>query len=69
VDGMTKQIPAPKLGAEFDRAYTLFVIQENNRTALQYQREVDSGTDPALKKFASDTIPILTEAKLKTTTE
>jgi putative membrane protein len=46
-------------GAEFDKAYLDGVANDHSKAISLYQKEIDSGMDPALKSFATQTLPSL----------
>jgi putative membrane protein len=46
-------------GAAFDRKYVKMEVKDHAQTIKLFQKEADSGSDPDLKKFAADTLPIL----------
>ena len=46
-------------GAEFDRAYTRKQVEAHKDVIAEYRRESSHGTDPELKKYATDTLPAL----------
>lgn len=46
-------------GRTFDRDYVASQVQGHNAMLSALQTEAASGTDPDLKKFASDTVPIV----------
>ncbi len=55
-----KGAPLMKLtGTEFDKAYVAAMVEDHQKTIELFQNEANSGTDPALKKFAADTLPTL----------
>lgn len=45
-------------GAEFDREYLRFVLNDHKKDLKDFQTEANSGKDIDLKKFASDHVPI-----------
>jgi putative membrane protein len=46
-------------GPAFDKAYAADMVNDHDKTIALFKKEADDGTDPALKKFASDTLPTL----------
>lgn len=48
-------------GAEFDRMYTQHMVQEHKKDVAGFEKEAASGTDPALRSFAQETLPVLRE--------
>jgi putative membrane protein len=48
-------------GRAFDRRYTHDEITAHKETIALFKREVDGGSNPQLKQFASDTLPTLQE--------
>jgi len=46
-------------GAAFDAAYTQDMIKDHKQDIAEFQREAQSGQDPALKAFAQKTLPTL----------
>jgi putative membrane protein len=50
---------AKQHGAAFDHAYVQGQIADHQSAVALYQREAASGSDPALKKFATDALPTL----------
>lgn len=46
-------------GPEFDRAYTRNQAHAHKAVIADFRREAAHGTDPELKKYASDTLPAL----------
>jgi putative membrane protein len=46
-------------GTDFDDKYIKTEIKDHKATVKLFQKEADSGKDPDLKKFASDTLPTL----------
>lgn len=58
-DTMTKERLSKLSGAEFDRAYMSDMVKDHTQDVADFQRESNSGTDPAVKDFASKTLPTL----------
>ncbi len=46
-------------GPAFDKKYVKMEIKDHASTIKLFQKEADKGSDPDLKKFASDTLPTL----------
>ena len=46
-------------GPKFDRAYMKAMVNADKLAIKSYKREVKIGTDPGLKSFAGDTLPVL----------
>ena len=46
-------------GAEFDREYMEAMVDDHKEDIEKFQTQADKGKDPDLKKFASDTLPVL----------
>ena len=46
-------------GAEFDREYMDAMVDDHKEDIEKFQTQADKGKDPDLKKFASDTLPVL----------
>jgi putative membrane protein len=46
-------------GADFDKAYAAGMVADHQKTIALFTEEAKNGTDPGLKKFASDTMPTL----------
>jgi putative membrane protein len=46
-------------GEEFDTAYMLDMLQEHRKGVLDFQKQAQSGSDPALKSFAQKYLPAL----------
>ncbi len=46
-------------GAEFDKAFTHVVARDHRTAIAEFRREAAHGTDPEMKKYASDTLPTL----------
>jgi len=46
-------------GAEFDREYMEAMVDDHKEDIEKFQTEADKGKDPDLKKFASETLPVL----------
>jgi putative membrane protein len=48
-------------GAEFDRAYMKDMVADHEKDVKEFQKESQSGSDPEIKNFASQTLPTLQE--------
>ncbi|MBV9506639.1 MAG: DUF4142 domain-containing protein [Acidobacteriia bacterium] len=48
-------------GAEFDKAYIRDMVADHRTDIGEFQKEADHGNDPAVKQFASMTLPTLQE--------
>ena len=48
-----------KSGAAFDKAYMAMMLSDHKKTIALFEKEAKSGKDPAVKAFASDTLPTL----------
>jgi len=46
-------------GAEFDEEYMEAMVDDHKEDIEKFQTQADKGKDPDLKKFASETLPIL----------
>jgi putative membrane protein len=46
-------------GAEFDRAYMRDMVQDHEKDVKKFRQEAEHGTDPDLKNFAQNTLPVL----------
>jgi putative membrane protein len=46
-------------GAEFDREYMEAMVDDHKEDIEKFQTQADKGKDPDLKKFASESLPIL----------
>ena len=46
-------------GAEFDREYMEAMVDDHKEDIEKFQTQADKGKDPELKKFASESLPIL----------
>ena len=46
-------------GAEFDREYMEAMVDDHKEDIEKFQTQAEKGKDPELKKFASETLPIL----------
>jgi putative membrane protein len=48
-------------GADFDKTYVKAMVKDHQEDIKEFQKEADSGKDPQIKNFASQTLPILQE--------
>jgi putative membrane protein len=48
-------------GTAFDTAYMQDMVQDHQKDVADFQKEAQSGTDPALKSFAQKYLPIIQE--------
>jgi len=46
-------------GSAFDTAYTQSMLSDHQEDIAEFQKEAQSGEDPALKAFAQKTLPVL----------
>jgi len=46
-------------GAQFDTAYMQHMLQDHQKDVADFQKQAQSGSDPALKAFAQKYLPIL----------
>jgi putative membrane protein len=46
-------------GAQFDREYMSAMVKDHKEDVAEFQKEANSGKDPDIKNFASQTLPIL----------
>jgi len=46
-------------GAEFDRAYMHDMVQDHEKDVKQFRQESQRATDPDIKGFAQQTLPVL----------
>ena len=46
-------------GAEFDREYMDAMVEDHKEDIEKFQTQADKGKDPDVKKFASDSLPVL----------
>jgi putative membrane protein len=46
-------------GNAFDTAYMQHMVQDHQKTVADFQKQAQSGSDPALKSFAQKQLPIL----------
>jgi len=48
-------------GSAFDRAYAQAMVQDHQTDLQAYQQEAMNGTDPDVKAFAANHVPVLQE--------
>jgi putative membrane protein len=58
-DAQTQQMLSGLNSHPFDVAYINSQLSEHNAAIALFQKEAQSGTDPALKQFAASTVPTL----------
>ena len=58
-DAATKARLEKLSGAEFDRAYMQDMVRDHTKDVSEFQKEANSGKDPDVKNFASQTAPKL----------
>lgn len=58
-DKSTKERLAKLSGEQFDKAYMADMVKDHTQDVLDFQHESRSGKDPAIKDFASQTLPTL----------
>jgi putative membrane protein len=46
-------------GESFDKAYMSAMVDDHQKDVAAFQKEADSGTDPAVRSFAAKTLPTL----------
>jgi uncharacterized protein DUF4142 len=46
-------------GTAFDVAYMQHMVQDHKKTVTDFQKQAQSGSDPALKAFAQKYLPII----------
>ena len=46
-------------GAQFDKAYMQDMVEDHKKDVAEFQKEANSGKDPAVKNFAQQTLPVL----------
>ena len=46
-------------GAAFDKAYVKAMVKDHQKDVKEFQKEANSGKDPQIKNFASQTLPVL----------
>jgi putative membrane protein len=58
-DKATKMHLSKLSGADFDKAYMSDMVKDHKKDVADFQKESQSAKDPAVKSFASDTLPTL----------
>ena len=58
-DQMTKEHLSKLSGEQFDKAYMSDMVKDHTQDVADFQKEANSGTDSAVKDFASKTLPTL----------
>jgi len=48
-------------GAQFDKVYMQHMVMDHKKDIAEFQKEANSGKDPDIKNFASQTLPTLQE--------
>ena len=48
-------------GEEFDQEYMKMMVKDHNKDINTFQKASENLTDPAVKEFASKTLPVLKE--------
>ena len=56
-DKLTKEHLSKLSGEQFDKAYMADMVKDHTQDVADFQRESQSGSDPAVKDFASQTLP------------
>jgi len=46
-------------GAEFDRMYMSHMVKDHEKDVKEFEKQVQKGSDPALRSFAEQTLPTL----------
>ncbi len=46
-------------GTEFDKSYAVDMVKDHEMDVKDFQKEANSGKDPGIKNFASQTLPVL----------
>lgn len=46
-------------GTSFDKAYVDGMVMDHEEDVTEFKQEADSGTDPKIKDFASQTLPVI----------
>jgi putative membrane protein len=46
-------------GSAFDTAYMQHMVQDHRQTVAEFEKQAQSGSDPALKSFAQKYLPII----------
>ena len=58
-DKLTKERLSKLSGEQFDKAYMADMVKDHTQDVADFQRESQSGKDPVVKDFASQTLPTL----------
>jgi len=58
-DQATKDRLSKLSGAQFDKAYMKDMVEDHKKDVAEFQKEANSGKDPAVKNFAQQTLPVL----------
>jgi putative membrane protein len=58
-DKATYEMLSKLSGAAFDRAYARFMVKDHEEDVADFRKEADSGHNPAVKDFATQTLPAL----------
>jgi putative membrane protein len=58
-DKLTKERLSKLSGEQFDKAYMADMVKDHTQDVADFQRESKSGSDPAVKDFASQILPTL----------
>lgn len=58
-DKKTKERLSKLSGADFDRAYMKLMVKDHEKDVSDFRQESSSGHDPVIKRFASQTLPVL----------
>lgn len=58
-DKLTKERLAKLSGDQFDKAYMADMVRDHTEDVAEFQHEIHSSKDPAVKDFASQTLPTL----------
>lgn len=48
-------------GADFDRSYVQMMVKDHQEDVAMFQKAADSSSDPQVKAFATQTLPVLRE--------
>lgn len=46
-------------GASFDKAYVKGMVMDHEEDVAEFKKEADSGSDPKIKDFATQTLPVI----------
>ena len=57
----TKAHPEKLSGEQFDHAYMLDMVRDHTKDVTEFRTEAKTAKDPAIKNFASQTLPTLEE--------